>query len=1552
MSNLDGATLYSAGNLQIARDGTRDAGGMLANQVNTLTNRSATIEADGDIDIAARTVSNTRTSIVTEAGSPVETARETLSAWTAGLTGTSEGGGTNWHESVTFPGWRWQGEQAPVSAGMMYALAAPLTVEVPKSQVSNLNTSAKTLALTQPLTEEFTVQHAGTVCNDSNCTSWPDITATRQIGSNPVQHYQNIEDTGATYKITFWPDWDPATQIRPDQARIRFDLGADSHDYSEISRTTATTTATDRLVSATDPGKIQANGAIRINSAGGSILNQSSLIAAGGDLAARAPGGGITSTGTALPQSVSTTETSTFYWHQKSGGNNDTQVVPYPTTPQAPTTVMALPALVTSNQAVQIAAQDVTVATVNTVGQTVTTNGVTGGGTVGAQVGSLAGQSSRPQTVGTAQGGLPNLTLPTNGLFRFQTAPGASYLVATDPRFTQYKSFISSDYLLGQLGLDPQKIQKRLGDGFYEEKLVRDQVTQLTGRTFLAGYSDQLEEYKALMTNGVTYANAFGLTPGVGLTDAQMRQLTTDMVWLVSQEVTLPDGSRQSVLVPKLYLAQASTVNLSDTGSLVAGKSVAIGASGDVDNSGRIVGDFATQVLGNNIVNRGQLGSTGTTVVQARQDVRNLGGRITGTDTLVSAGRDVVNETQTVTNQVAMGAHSAGATGVGSVASITATGTAAVLAGRDIDMAGGTVDAGKNALLAAGRDLNLGTVALGTTQDSSSRGGQSYYHDQTTAGAGSSVQAGQNAVVVAGRDATLTGSAIQAGGNASLVAGRDTTVTASMDTRTHSEGSLGGKGAQYTTSSVDESASGSSVRAGNNANLGAGQSASVNSVLQANGIAPASPDSNGTGNLAVLGSAVTTDKGAANLVATGDVTLGTITETHQSQSWSETKRSGFMSKEQTTKESSQQQTVAVGSLVSGDSVSANAGRDLTVSGSTVAATHDVNLDAGRNLTIGSAQNTSSAHSYEHTTKSGFGATGSGISYGKRDQKDTTNDSAVTQTGSLVGATDGSVHLKAGSTIKVSGSDLIAAKDVTGVAADVTIEAAQGTRHHDETHEVKQSGFTLGVSGGAIGAAINAGNKINSAGKSQDGRASALWGIAAARDVADTAQAMGNPLAGAAVTLSWGTSQSKQTLTQDSTSHDGSRVKAGGTAAFVATGMDADGNKTAGNLNVVGSDINANKVALGARNDVNIVSATDTDESHSTNKSSSASVGVSYGAQGFGVSASASKSKGNADTVGASQANSHVNGKESVTIVSGNDTNILGGTVSGGKVIANVGGDLNLASRQDTEESHARQQSMGGGFSISQGGGSASLSASKGKADSSYANVSEQSGIYAGQGGFDIDVKGNTDLKGAVIASEASKDKNSLTTGTLTWSDVQNHSDYSATSMGVSAGGAMGTPSGQSNSGPTSGKNTGGISPMVPQHKSGSESGIAQAAVAEGTLNITDSANQKQDLATLQRDTSKTNTQVGSNPDLDNLLSKQADMMAAAQAAGEAVAKTVGDVATAKYDEAMKNAKAAARQATPGCKSNTWPRPRAGAKVAATGLRCIPLAARSSPDWWR
>ncbi|APD13316.1 hypothetical protein RO07_11760 [Pandoraea pulmonicola] len=1506
VSNDDGALLYSTGDIEIARDGTRDGSGLLANQTATLNNRSANIIADGNLDIAARVVNNTRTSLVTRPGTP-ESSTKTYSLYTAGLPVGEE---TLSHTSLTFPEWKWGAGFAPVSSALLEHLAKPITVEVPKSQVTNLDATSKTFSLTKPLEESYqdvTTAGRGPCDDHGQCAS---TTKTREVGKNPTQYYNSIVDNGATYRITFWPDWDPNTMIRPDQAISRGDLGIDQRDYNEIARHITTTRTRDELVSASPEAKLQAQGSIRINADGGAINNQSSTMTAGRDLIRRAQGGTINDTGIVLQEKVAQTQTSTFYWHQKSGGDSEQLDVAYPVTPLPPVTVASLPAIALGGQSVQSFGHDITVASVDRFGNTVNGAGLT-------------------QTLGSSAQAIPGFTLPRNGLFQIHAAPGQTYLVATDPRFTDYGKFISSDHMLGELGLDPQKTQKRLGDGFYETQLVRDQITGLTGKTLLAGYTDYLDEYTALLNNGVAYGKQFGLTVGVGLSDAQMKQLTTDMVWLVSQDVTLPDGSVQSVLVPKVYLAQANRVDLTNTGALVGGGSVKLAATGEVKNSGRIVSDTATTILGDAIVNLGGVDSGGTTALAASGDIRNTGGRIGGKDVVVRAGRDLINESSTLTqtagadNSGSGGSFksSASATGIGSVGVISGTNSVAAVAGRDVTLNAGAIASDGAVVVAAGRDLKANTVTVGQSQTVGTTDGQNGGSDVVTQHVGSAISAGGNLTTVSGRDTTLTGATMAAGGNATVLAGNDVTVTAAKDSHTHDERSFGGS-LQSTKSSLDEAVRGSSVSAGGNVLVGAGQTGAVNGVLNTYQVSPVNPatTSSGTGNLSVLGSSVSSQgTGTVALAATGDVKTGTVSEIHDSQKWQHDSSSGFLSKTEETSASSAHQTIAVGSTVSGNAVGVAAGRDLTVSGSTIAGTQDVALQAGRDLRIESAQNESETHSFYEKKRSGLGSSGGvGISYGKNEQRDWTNDNGVTQTGSLVGSLNGNVSMVAGNDLSVRGSDIVAKGDVTGIGQNVSIESAQERSHHDEAHEFKSSGFTLAVKSPVIDAVQNVTNQAKSAADSGgDARVSALRGYAAASGAYGAYNEANKALDAlkstdpkvkpeAKVELSWGSSSSKSTSSFDGTNNVASNIKAGGTAAFMATGDAASGK---GNVNVVGSNVDAKDVLLQATNQVNLRHSTDTESSRSENESKSGSFGVSFGTGGLGVSASMSRANGDANSDSAFQNNTHINAGNTAVIVSGGDTNIVGANVNADKVIARVGGDLKVASVQDTSESAAHQQSVGGGLNLSMGGASGSFSTSHGNASGSYAGVAEQSGIQAGSGGFDVNVAGNTDLKGAYIASTAEPSKNQLTTGTLTYSDIQNHSDYKANSFGVGGGFSVGNGgANERTTGPSSGKNTGGPSPMLPQSESGSERGTTRSGVSDGTITLTNGTNQTQDLASLNRETSNLNQTVSQTPDLQKTLDGQSRLMGAATAAGEAVARDIGTYADKKAAEAKDLAK--------------------------------------------
>ncbi len=103
---------------------------------------------------------------------------------------------------------------------------------------------------------------------------------------------------------------------------------------------------------------------------------------------------------------------------------------------------------------------------------------------------------------------------------------------------------------------------------------------------------------------------------------------------------------------------------------------------------------------------------------------------------------------------------------------------------------------------------------------------------------------------------------------------------------------------------------------------------------------------------------------------------------------------------------------------------------------------------------------------------------------------------------------------------------------------------------------------------------------------------------------------------------------------------------------------------------------------------------------------------------------------------------------------------------------------------------AKQTHVSAGGSVGFGNGSLSLSGSRNKLESDYLSVQEQTGLFAGNGGFDITVSKHTQLDGAVIASGAEADSSRLNTGTLGFSDIRNHAEFKVEqqSVGFNTGG--------------------------------------------------------------------------------------------------------------------------------------------------------------------
>ncbi|HDW3916339.1 TPA: hemagglutinin repeat-containing protein, partial [Escherichia coli] len=211
--------------------------------------------------------------------------------------------------------------------------------------------------------------------------------------------------------------------------------------------------------------------------------------------------------------------------------------------------------------------------------------------------------------------------------------------------------------------------------------------------------------------------------------------------------------------------------------------------------------------------------------------------------------------------------------------------------------------------------------------------------------------------------------------------------------------------------------------------------------------------------------------------------------------------------------------------------------------------------------------------------------------------------------------------------------------------------------------------------------------------------------------------------------------------------------------------------------------------------------------------------------------------------------------KTVTINSGRDTVLNGAQVNGNRIIADVGHDLLISSQQDTSKYDSKQTSVaaGGSFTFGSMTGSGYIAASRDKMKSRFDSVAEQTGMFAGDGGFDITVGRHTQLDGAVIASTATPDKNHLDTGTLGFSDLHNEADYKVSHSGISlsGGGSFGDK--------FQGNMPGGM--ISAGGHSGHAEGTTQAAVADGTITIRDRDNQKQNLANLSRDPAHANDSI-------------------------------------------------------------------------------------------
>ena len=575
------------------------------------------------------------------------------------------------------------------------------------------------------------------------------------------------------------------------------------------------------------------------------------------------------------------------------------------------------------------------------------------------------------------------------------------------------------------------------------------------------------------------------------------------------------------------------------------------------------------------------------------------------------------------------------------------------------------------------------------------------------------------------------------------------------------------------------------------------------------------------------------------MIDTGrDVVLATALGSGMATDTYRDRKKGIFSSKTTDAVSSGQWEQPHASTVTGQHVKIQAGRDVNVEGSNVGAGQNLDITAAGNVAIAPGRNQASQHHHEKTRKSGAGATG-GLSVGKRHKTHAVTATRQGNTPGTLGSLHGNTTIRAGKGLHVTDGRILAPHgNITLTGEQVVIGATHDTHHHQESLEVKQSGLTLRVDVPLLNAMQNLERQVEAADHTDhpliQGLAAASAGLAVgnaaqsipAQSSADSAAA--NNMGNVRVSINVGASrQSTHSLT-DATTAVGSTVAAGKNITVQATGKGRDSS-----LTVDGSNVSAKEnLALLAEGDIHLSAAESTTTTQRKHNAAGGSIGVAatVGSNGisFGIEATANGAAGKANGRDTTQTNTHIHAGQHLSVQSGANTYLRGATTRGQHVALDVGGDLLIESLQDTSTHVSKDLNAGGsvviGFGVS---GSATLAQNQVQGD--FASAREQSGIQAGDDGFHVQVKGNTRLHGATIASTDAAVQaglNRLSTGTLITSDIDNYSRYKA--RGTALGGAHF---------PRNGDSLAAIAPGL-STAHGHERSTTQSGISGATIHIT------------------------------------------------------------------------------------------------------------------
>ena len=1010
---------------------------------------------------------------------------------------------------------------------------------------------------------------------------------------------------------------------------------------------------------------------------------------------------------------------------------------------------------------------------------------------------------------------IDGLSLPTEALYQIHPDITANALIETDSAFTNRKNFLSSQYMIDALANDPERRLKRLGDGFYEQQLINEQIVSATGKQYLEGYTDNEAEYKALLEAGIAFGKAFKLAPGIALSKEQMEAITTDMVWLETKTVVV-DGKAQQVLYPKVYLAKQPAKSIDAMGGIISGKAIVSNTNADILNQGIMTAD--TIVLGANAVqNTGRIDGRKVTI-KASQDVINTGNIHGDKRVTINAGRDINVGTHVdrLEHHDIVGRQ--GTIGVGE------KGDLVLSAKRDVNLKGAIVHAGENskATIEAGQNINLTTEALSSKKDMTVNSDNYNRTDRRTE-LGTAILSDSNVTLRAGNDVNIRNGIVNSEhGLTSVEAGNDVTIT---NGNSYSRDEYGLKYKEKSLLSrttniirTDHEHTGvlSSTIGGDTINVKANRNVSVtgSNIL-------------GTKDVSVsAGNDVRTDSGE---------------ETQRDDVYQYSKKSGLMgagigftigSKKVTdTLEGNSKTNVntLIGSTNGKISIDANNKAHLT--STDIIGKDDIEVSAS-DITLDGKHDTVASKQVHEEKQSGLtvslgGSIASALTTARGLQR-----KANSRDDKRLGTLE---SLEAGKELKKGYSKIQEYKNFT---PDFVREEAQKSIASGILKEQKVKEIDSLLQNNKLTDKTRKALEKERKRLAEEASYEKEKGYNDLKDInGDQKQYKENKRAKkdglANIHVSVGSSKSRSESRLDSSKYAGGHIVSDNGIKLVTKPTTTD----SGDILAIGETIRGESVELDASRSLSLQAGTNTTTITDKYDSKGWSIGANLSVNGgglLGIDANYNKANENGTTVKTTHSGTVVQGNKIITN-SGADTAIVGSKVYGDSIQSQIGGNLTIKSLQDSETYRGEKKNVG--FSISTNGtqlGGVSAEYSKGKMTSDYVSVTEQAGLYAGAEGFDITTKGNTTLEGAVIDSKAKADKNKLSTNSLTVKDIKNKAEYKSSNTGLSYTSVSGFKN-LSQAGKDAVYNSLGLLPKLLPDSEKSVESTTKSVIANGTI---------------------------------------------------------------------------------------------------------------------